>query len=96
MVQQILDPNGTLQHVILTTDPMLSQQPPPPPQSHHGVPITPYVSIFIQIAQKTRTIFFCCRAARRGGEETGDYFHYQLQNRSQRWSQRWIYIVRNF
>ena len=44
MVQQILDPNGTLQHVILTTDPMLSQQPPPPPQSHHGVPITPYVS----------------------------------------------------
>ena len=48
MVQQILDPNGTLQHVILTPDPMLSQQQqqqqPPPQQSHHGVPITPYVS----------------------------------------------------
>lgn len=45
MVQQILDPNGTLQHVILTPEPMLSQhQPPPPPQSHPGVPITPYVS----------------------------------------------------
>jgi hypothetical protein len=48
MVQQLLDPNGTLQHVIFTPDPMLSQhqqqQPPPPQQSHHGVPITPYVS----------------------------------------------------
>ena len=43
MVQQVLDPNGTLQHVILTSDPMLSQHQPPP-QSHHGVPITPYVS----------------------------------------------------
>jgi hypothetical protein len=50
MVQQLLDPNGTLQHVIFTPDPMLSQhqqqQPPPPQQSHHGVPITPYVSNF--------------------------------------------------
>lgn len=53
MVQQILDPSGTLQHVILSHDPMLSQQthPPPPQQSHHGgVPITPYVSIFFNEA----------------------------------------------
>ena len=52
MVQQLLDPNGTLQHVIFTPDPMLSQhqqqQPPPPQQSHHGVPITPYVSNFFR------------------------------------------------
>ena len=54
MVQQILDPSGALQHVILSPDPMLSQQthpPPPQQQSHHGgVPITPYVSIIFNEA----------------------------------------------
>ena len=57
MVQQILDPNGTLQHVILTPEPMLSQHQPPP-QSHHGVPITPYVSIYTQSEKRCVLIFF--------------------------------------
>ena len=76
MVQQILDPNGTLQHVILTTDPMLSQQPPPPPQSHHGVPITPYVSILIKIEPKNL------------GQLGDRRLLSLLPDRSQRWSQR--------
>ena len=59
MVQQILDPNGTLQHVILSPDPMLSQQQqqqPPPQQSHHGVPIPPYVSHFFLFLQGARIL----------------------------------------
>ena len=49
VVQQLLDPNGTLQHVIFTPDPMAQPQPPmPQPQSHHGVPIqTPYSSAMV-------------------------------------------------
>ncbi len=45
-VQQLVDANGTVRHIILTPDPMLSQQPPIPPQQGHpqGVPVTPYVS----------------------------------------------------
>ena len=59
MVQQILDPNGTLQHVILTPEPMLSQhQPPPPPQSHPGVPITPYVSTDFSLFFANSDFFF--------------------------------------
>ena len=65
MVQQLLDPNGTLQHVIFTPDPMLSQhqqqQPPPPQQSHHGVPITPYVSNFFRktyVINRDSTVVF--------------------------------------
>ena len=40
MVQQIVDQNGTLQHVIMSPEPMLSHNPAPP-QSQHGIPITP-------------------------------------------------------
>ena len=49
MVQQIVDQNGTLQHVIMSPEPILSQHPNP--QSQHGIPITPtpYVSTYIPI-----------------------------------------------
>lgn len=56
MVQQILDQNGTLQHVILSLDPMAAASTT---QQQFAVPMSPYVStVYITGYRRASGSFF--------------------------------------